>query len=195
MKKQDKINFINKVNSFFVDAKNHGNNGNNWWYPKPNRIAYNVKMREFFSVSKLEPMLSKRQREYYNDNTLYSIAEEQLNDEAMMLIDDIQVEYGLSSNYAGRSGGWLEVDFNNPLEDVIDNEVELKNLSYYYKEAKKLEKLEQDVRQFIEQRHKALNVYMSTDRYYKDLLERLSDDKEIADIYKTQAKSLLDKLN
>jgi len=194
MKKQDKINFINKVNSFFVEAKNHGNNGNNWWYPKPNRIAYNVKMKEFFSVSKLEPMLSKRQREYYNDNTLYSIAEEQLNDEAMMLIDDIQIEYGLSSNYAGRSGGWLEVDFNNPLEDVIDNEAEQENLSYYYKEAKKLEKLEQDVRQFIEQRHKALNVYMSTDRYYKDLLERLSDDKEIADIYKTEAKSLLDKL-
>ena len=195
MKKQDKINFINKVNSFFVEAKNHGNNGNNWWYPKPNRIAYNVKMREFFSVSKLEPMLSKRQREYYNDNALYSIAEEQLNDEAMMLIDDIQIEYGLSSNYAGRSGGWLEVDFNNPLEDVIDNEPELENLSYYYKEAKKLEKLEQDVREYIEKRHKALNVYMSTDAYYKDLLERLSDDKEISDIYKTQAKSLLDKLN
>lgn len=39
----NKIEYINKVNDEFTNAGNHGGN-NNWWYPKQNVIAYNVKL-------------------------------------------------------------------------------------------------------------------------------------------------------
>jgi len=187
-----KINYINEVYTRFTDAKNHGNQGNNWWYPKVNRIAYNVKMRSFGYVESLRKELTPRQNDYYSDNMLYEIMQEDIIDNANMLSDDIQEEYGLNNGFSGRSGGWIEVDYVNNLF-ILDKDTE-EDVNALYKEAKALEQLESDVCEFIKKQHKALNAYIDTPQYYKDFSERLTSDEEIADIYKDKITALTHKL-
>lgn len=192
-----KIEYINKINTFFRDARNHGNSGS-WWYPKQNRIAYNVKMRSFCDTDTLRKSMTARQNEFYSDNELYDRAwYGMIEDEATMLMDEIKDTYSLVKDcgMAGRSGGWLEVDYQNDLIEV-DETTDKNDIAYYYKLAKELEKQEGEVRELIEQRHKALNAYIDTPEYYKDIAENvLYDDEVIGEFYKDKIKTLTDKLN
>jgi hypothetical protein len=195
MTKKEKIDYVNSVYLRFQDARNHGHNGHNWWYPKPNVIAYNVKMHGASKdIEDIRKHMTERQNKYYSDDTLYEISQEQLWDEARMFSDDLDIEYGLTSGYAGRSGGWLEVEYKNDLSELGDDS-SIEDVNYFYKEAQKLEKLETEVSEKIKKAHKSLMVYMNTEQYCLDFVERLSDDEEIGEIYKSKAKDLLDKLN
>jgi len=192
MTKKQKIEYINEVYTRFTDTHNHGNQGDNWWYPMPNTIAYNVKMHSFVDVESLRKELTARQNDYYSDDTLYKIMSEDITDNANMLSDDIQEEYKLENGYAGRSNGWIEVEYVNNLF-ILDEDTE-EDVNALYKEAKALEQLESDVCEFIKKRHKALNAYIDTPQYYKDMVERLTSDEEIADIYKDKITALTHKL-
>ncbi|MEK7578206.1 MAG: hypothetical protein AAB456_00590 [Patescibacteria group bacterium] len=194
MTKKDKIDFINKVNDKFTNARNHGHNGNNWWYPKPNVIAYNVKMHGASkNIDDIRKFMTERQNEYYNDDALYEICNENQNDTARMFSDDIDETHGVKSGYAGRSGGWLEVEYSNPLPDSLYDTTS-KDINYIYQEAKKLDTLETKISQEITAGHERLQKYMNTDEYCKDVSDSLPDDDMIADEYKGRAKGLLDKL-
>lgn len=194
MNRKQKIDFINKVNDFFINAKNHGNNGDNWWYPKENVIAYNVKLYGGNkSIEDIRKLLSKRQNEYYSDSTLYEIMQDQQNDQAIMFSNELDEAYNVKSGYAGRSGGWLEVEYNNDLIELEENTDE--DVNYYYKLAKELCNLEMKVSNHIEKSLSSYKKYINTDQYCADIVDILIDDEMIGDIYKNEAKSLLDKLN
>jgi len=195
MKKQERIEYINRVWSRFRFAKNHGNVGN-WWYPKENRIAYDVKMRSYGDVETLTSNLSDLQKDYYEgteylQQDIYS--EQEYTCE--MLIDNLVDNYDLvtSAGFAGRSGGWIEVDFEVGFEEV-DNTFYDSEISESYKMAKELEEEEQLVEKEIARQHKAYNYYVDSDNYYTDLREGLMTDEDIKQSYKDQAESLLSKI-
>ena len=109
MTKQQKIDYINQVNDRFREARNHGRNGSNWWYPTPNTIAYNVKLYgQKQGIEEIKELMTDRQKEYYSDDNLYDFINHWQNQEAEMFSNDLDLEYSVKSGYAGRSGGWLE---------------------------------------------------------------------------------------
>lgn len=192
MQKAKKIEFINRVYLRFADARNHGSNGNSWWYPKANVIAYNVKVYSWLDMSEVRKNLTIRQNDFYSDNELSEIASENQNDEARMFSDDIDSEYGVKSGYAGRSGGWLEVEYPSSLQEVDKTSEEI---DYYYQQAKELEELEATISQKIEKALAGYKKYIGSPQAAKDFADNLLSDEDIADIYKGKAKNLLDKLN
>src|SRR3990167_11295644 len=106
MNKAEKVNYINTILDRFENARNHGNNGNNWWYPMPFRIAYNVKMYSFLDIDKLREMMSDRQRKYYDKKDLNDLWYETINQEAELAIGEIKEISPLIYDvfFAGRSG-------------------------------------------------------------------------------------------
>ena len=118
--------------------------------------------------------------------------QEQQWDTANDLSDDIDAEYGVKSGYAGRSGGWLEVDYQNNLSD--DEQEIADNVENFYKDAKELDALEVEIHEEIKKRHASYSKYIGSAEYYKDIAENLLDDEAIADIYKGNIKDLADKL-
>ena len=197
MTKKEKITYINEVNDRFMNAKNHGNS-NNWWYPLENRIAYNVKMSAFADVDTLEDYLTKRQNDFYSKETLYQLLQDKQDTDGEMLVLDIKEQYKLDAVFAGRSGGWIEVDYENGLIELDENgdtiyESDV-DINMYYKEAKALEKLEIDVADFIEKSHAEYEKYINSKEYYRDISEMLLDDQEIAETYRNDIKRLANKL-
>ena len=197
MTKKEKITYINEVNDRFMNAKNHGNS-NNWWYPLENRIAYNVKMSAFADVDTLEDYLTKRQNDFYSKETLYQLLQDKQDTDCEMLVLDIKEQYQLDAVFAGRSGGWIEVDYENGLIELDENgdtiyESDV-DINIYYKEAKALEKLEIDVADFIEKSHAEYEKYINSKEYYRDISELLLDDQEIAETYRNDIKRLANKL-
>lgn len=190
MTKAKMIEYVNNVSVRFQDARNHGNSGN-WWYPKPNRIAYNVKMRAFGDVASLREVLTDVQNGYYSDEDLQARIDWQLEDEARMLADEVGDMVDGSAYYAGRSGGWLEVDYSGV--EWLENDAHIDDVRAAYKEAKELEELETKVATFIEKQHKALNAYIDTPEYYEDIASALDDDETIKEHYKDEAAKLLAK--
>jgi hypothetical protein len=192
--RQQKIDFINEVNDKFINAKNHGNS-NNWWYPTQNKIAYNVKIHSYVDIKKLREKMSKRQNEYYTDEKLYSTYDHMLEDECEMLVSDINIEFAdiEDVNFAGRSSGWFEVEYKNNIDEVDENSIsdEINNV---YDEAVQLDKFENEVSKWIQNRHDTLEKYIGTDGYYCDIVDNLMDDEDIGEIYKGQALSALNKL-
>ena len=193
MTKQEKIKYINATFLRFVDAKNHGGH-NNWWYPKANVIAYNVKLHgSSKSIEDIRTKLSKRQNEYYTDEDLY----EQINDaqgwEAEQFSDSLDEDYCVTSGYSGRSGGWLEVEYTNELTELEEDTNE--DVTYFYKLAKALTLKELTIAEYISKSLKHYQQYLNTDQYVTDIIEQLNDDETIGDIYKSRAKDLLDHLN
>lgn len=200
MKKQNKIDFINKVFERFDGASNHGN-GNNWFYPTSNVIAYDVKMHNFGDVETFREGLSKLQNSLITDDFIYDCMNNNQNFEAECLIDDIKEVFGLESWYAGRSGGWLEVQFENglPSDYELDNYTS-SDIQEVYQEAKDMEDMEDKVAQYIKDGHRGLNDYIDSDSYYSELKdtflanEYIKDDKDIKHDIK-MASSLGDLLN
>lgn len=197
MRKNEKIEYVNNVHERFENARNHGNQGNNWWYPIAYRIAHDVKMSSFLDVDKLRKVMSDRQNDYYkNDHDLFNLWYKTLETETETLIDILETEYELVEDVyqAGRSGGWLEVQFTCELE-YIDSDTPAVDVNHYVKAAKELERQAGAVRQRIEKSHKALNEYIDSQDYYNDLIEyELMTDEEIAEMYQDQINILARKL-
>lgn len=197
MTKKQKVEYINEINKRFREAKNHGK-GNNWWYPKQNVIAYNVKIYEGTDGEEIRKAMTKRQKEYYTDENIYEILQDYQDREAEQLADEV-MEYNLVEDayFAGRSGGWLEVEYNNGLEQIDDNGIDYHkdDIKEYYKQAKELEKVEGEVRTMIENRTQWYVKYITSKQFIDYIVsELLLDDEAIGDIYKEKAKKLLDKL-
>lgn len=190
------IEYIEQVSERFENASNHGN-GNNWWYPQKNTIAYNVKIYAGASTEDVRKHLTARQNDYYSDDDLMEIMQEQQNDAARIFSDDIDNEYGVKSGYAGRSGGWLEVEYHNDIADYQQNEwaeSHIDDIRAAYKEAKKLDQLESDIAEYIKKSVKNYSQYLNGIEYPKDIAESLQTDEDIADTYKGKIKGLTDKL-
>jgi hypothetical protein len=185
------------VNEKFRDAKNHGNGGN-WWYPKQNVIAYNVKIYASPDAEEIRKAMTKRQKEYYTDENIYEILQDYQDQEAEQLANEV-MEYDLVEDayFAGRSGGWLEVEYSNGLEQIEDNGIDYHKdyIKEYYKQAKELEKIEGEVKTMIENTKKEYIKYITSKQFIECIVsEMLLDDEAIGDIYKQKAKTLLDKL-
>lgn len=206
-----KINYIKEIHALFYDSRNHGKGGNNWWYPTPNVKAYNVKMRNFADIDDLRKEMSTLQNDYYTDEDLRNIIDEENISTCQLLKEDttgvtgaLEIDNLLIEDvyYAGRSGGWLEVEYTNTLQEFIDDyvnygdekDIPLKVVNEYYKKAKELVQLESDVAQFIQDEHKKYNNYVGTTNYYKDLVYTMLDDENIKATYKKQADTLLSKI-
>ena len=192
MNKKEKIEYINNVYNKFENAKNHGTNGSGWWYPTSFTIAYNVKMYSFADVESLRDNMSPLQNEYYNDDSLCECINTELEYTGESLIEDIQEQYGLQALYAGRSGGWLEVDYNNIVDiDYVDDDMSYDDVNFYLLEAKRLEKIENNVSNFIKKRHTEYNDYVDTGAYYRYICDNyILPDNEIKEIYKYKIKKL-----
>lgn len=193
MKKAEKIKFINEVYYKFTDAHNHGR-GKNWWYPSPNVIAYNVKMYGTCKgIEDVREKMTKRQNEYYTDEDLYGEFDELRNSDRDALIADVQIEFEKVEGcwFAGRSGGWLEVQYTNSLEEVDENS---EDIEYYYKEAKALDDEEGRVAEFVKDRILSLGKYEDSDEFVNDFVEILLDDETIGEVYKEKAHAILEKL-
>jgi hypothetical protein len=190
--KKAMIEFINATFARFEDAKNHGR-GNNWWYPLPNVIAYNVKMSSFGDVESFRKHLKEVQNDYYNDNALNEHIAYLLNDEAEMLKNDVIELNPLVEDafYAGRSGGWLEVAYIVHFERVSEDD-DLETIKDYYSLAQKLEDAETSVAEFIKKSHKSLNNYVGTPDYYTDLANELLTDEAIITSLEEQAHEKLE---
>lgn len=192
MKKMEKIDFINEVYKRIMEAPNHGGN-NNWWYPQSGVIAYNVKMHKWPDIETLRGYLSKLQNDHYNDDDLDSYINWELENECIVLKDDIMEIFGLESWFAGRSGGWIEVEF--PTVEEADPDNEYLTIDEQYKQAKKIDKLADNVENFIVERHKSLHKYIDTPEYYQDIAGALLNDQDIKNEYQQRIKDLTNKIN
>lgn len=192
MTKKDYTNYIEKVYTKFIDARNHGGGGNNWWYPTQNTIAYNVKMHRFATVETLRTYLTKLQNEYYTDETLQDVIYQEQEDTCRFLVEDIKEQSQLITgvNFAGRSGGWVEVTYTNNI-DIDITEIRynytVKDIKEVYAVAKELEETEAKVSKFIEDSHTYYNKYIDTKEYYTNLVDLLVTDEDIRKEYKARS--------
>ena len=194
MNKKQKIDYINKVNERFINAHNHGNNGNNWWYPRANMIAYNVKLYgRSMTIDDIREFMTKRQNDYYSDDMLYELCDEEQVRQARMFSDDIDEMYKVKSHYAGRSGGWLEVEYNNPLEEAVES-MSAQDINNLYCEAQELEALEAKIATYIAKSLKSYQKYLNTTEYCRDIVNVMMSDEDLGELYKGKIKSLTDKL-
>ena len=95
--------------------------------------------------------------------------------------------------FAGRSGGWLEVEYSNNLDEITEED-KMSDVNYNYQEAKKLEKLESEVSEYVNNFISNLSKYEDSKDYTRDIADNMLDDESIGDIYKSQAQKLIDKL-
>lgn len=203
MNKQKKLDKINKIAERFINARNHGDGGD-WWYPRENRIAYDIKMSSFgFSYDDIEDKLTDKQKDFYENmdeliNEYYWNTLECKLDE---FIADIKAEYKTVREcyQAGRSGGWLEIDYRNELGELYDNVADFEScesysIDYIYNEMVALDKEEQEISERIKRELKALNSYIESEDFKDDFINTLMTDEDISDYYKQNAKRLIDKI-
>lgn len=190
MNKKEKKAYIDRVHLRFEDARNHGRNGNNWWYPTPFVMAYNVKMygREK-TLDDFREKMTKRQNEYYTDDMLENEWWYLRNNECEALAEYVKENDGvLDVWYAGRSGGWIEVQYTNSLclsDDCLESD---------FREAKALEALEAKIEKEIAEYLKRYKKYLNSEEWRSDFVDGLLDDEAIAEIYKERAEEYIEKL-
>ena len=189
---KQKREYAEAVNERFINARNHGHSGNNWWYPVENTIAYNVKVYSGPSLRAIKEKMTERQKDYFSDESLYESMMYKQSDQATMAAEDIENNFkGVkSTGYAGRSGGWLEVEFINDIGGYLHDE----DIKSAYIAAKELEDNEVRVSEFIKKSHKWYIGYIESEEYINDFIESLMTDEDIADIYRGKIKTLADKL-
>ena len=196
MTKKQKIEYIEQVREKFENASNHGHNGGNWWYPKQNTIAYNVKMYHGgVSVDDIREKMTARQNEYYdNDEYFYNITQDYINMECEMLMQDIEHnDLVVETGFAGRSGGWFEVEYSNSIGDYDLDDTE--QINDAYNTAKKLEQVESEVEQEVMKRKAGLEKFLDSKDFIDYVIdESIMSDSDIAGIYKGRIKDLADKL-
>lgn len=201
MKKTKKLNYINEKMSYFWNAKNHGHNGNNWWYPYPvaGQVAYNIKV---YTGPKVDyNLFTAKQKEFYQN--IDEMVNEQyyyvMNDELSFLIKEIEELEMVEAVYqAGRSGGWLEVKYRLPVSSEYDSVEDFEacegDVSELYEDVKRLVELEARVLKMIEEGEKGFISYIQSDEFQKDLIINMKSDDEIKDYYKEKAKEFINKI-
>lgn len=195
MTKKQKKDYINSVYTTLADAKNHGRNGGNWWYPMPNVIAYNVKIwGQQKSIKDIEVKMTPKQRDYYAEVVLWEIEQDIINDACDELRQEVKEIDGVCDAwFAGRSGGWFEVEYNNPLE-LVDDDTYPQAIAELYREAKKVQATIDRVADLVQQRHRHFCEYLNSEAYIDDFIERLWCDEQIDIHYRNQVKHLVDKI-
>lgn len=210
MTKKQKIKYITDVYYKIAEARNHGRQADNWWYPQANWIAYNVKGFYGFDFEGFRKTLSDRQNEYYQDSDFediwYNWLDIEQDDLRSTIHGDDEIlpfeitDFVNDTRFAGRSGGWLEVEYRNDLYDLEDRaeyeDIDSTEINKLYKEAKSLEKAETEISKYIEKHIKRLKEYIDTSDFYWDIKDNfILSDEDIADIYKNKIDNLIDKLN
>lgn len=203
MNKQKKLDKINEIAERFINAENHGSGGN-WLYPKRDRIAYKIKISSFsFSFDDIKDKLTDKQKDFYKNideliNTYYWNTLEFTLEE---FITDIKNSYKYVSEcyQAGRSGGWLEIDYRNELGELWDNiedfeRYESYDIDYIYDEMVALDKKEREISERIKRELKALNNYIESEYFKNEFINTLMNDEDISDYYRQEAKRLIDKI-
>ena len=187
MTKQNKIDFINEVNDRFLSAENHS--GSN------NTLSYNVKVYgSNISGEEIREKITDRQREYHSLDDIYQAMDMFQSDSADMLSDEVSNIDGVKECYfAGRSGGYLEVEYCNALEEVYEEDFN-EDIASLYKVAKELEETETKVSNLIDKRYNGYCKLINSKDYIIAIINNLYDDKDIAKIYKKKIKNLTDKL-
>jgi hypothetical protein len=187
----------------FEEAENHGKNGDNWWNPESYRIAYKIKMKSWPSCKEMRKVLSPLQNEYYGDEVLNHLMDSERVDELRRFIFEMKDRYNkkISITIAGRSGGWMEVDYSSlaeydrytlecELEEGIIDEEEEEGI---YNDIMDLEELENEVAGMIENTHREYNKYVGTTEYYEDVTSTLIGDDKIREIYEEKGREYLKK--
>ena len=196
MNKKEKIEFINDTNEKFREASNHGNQGDNWWYPNENTIAYDVKMNDFGDIERIRRLLSDKQNEFYSDEYLQNEIYQEQTDECNTLIWELEETDILSASFAGRSEGWIEVEYQNSLQYVdAEEDLTLNDIEDEYKEARNLIKQEEKIRKLIERRWEDYNKYVDSKEYYKEFVIHLATENEINAEYQNDINNLKAKIN
>lgn len=203
MTKDKKLKKINEIAERFINARNHGNGGN-WWYPKKNRIAYDIKMSSFgFSYDDIKDKLTDKQKDFYKNideliNAYYWDTLGCTLDEFITDIKDIY-KYVNECYQAGRSGGWLEIEYRNGLGELWDSiedfeGYELYSIDELYKNMIELDKEEQEISERIKRELKALNSYIESEYFKDEFINTLMTDKDISNYYRQEAKRLINKI-
>ena len=187
----------------FEEAENHGKNGDNWWNPVSYRIAYKIKMKSWASCKEMRKVLSPLQNTYYSDEVLEHLMDSEQVDELRRFISETEDRYNknISITIAGRSGGWMEVDYSklaeydrytleSELEEGVIDEEEEEGI---YNDIMELEELENEVAGMIENRHREYNKYVGTTEYYEDVTSALIDDEKIREKYEEKGREYLKK--
>lgn len=203
MTKKQKLDKINSIADRFINARNHGGN-NNWWYPKRNVIAYDIKMSSFgFSYDGIKDKISDKQKDFYKNinGMIDSFYWDTLNNELEYFIEDLKEEYECIKDcyQAGRSGGWLEIEYINELDELWDSvedfeSSEVYSIDYIYDEMIKLDKKEKEISEKIKKGLSDLNKYIDSEDFKDDFINTLMTDDDISDYYKKEAKRLIDKI-
>ena len=176
MKTNDKIIAIEEQQKRFEN--NHGGRSN-WWYPYPDTIAINVKMRSFADMDTLREKLTPLQNESMSDEAIQDLFYMEQGAECEILRDEVMEMDGVTNAwFAGRSGGWLEVQFSDADFDVEDPE-DAQEVSEVYDAVMVLEKQADAVQELVERAHKAYNDYVDSDGYYTHIMEGIQTDEEI----------------
>ena len=201
MTKKQYIEKISIINNAFINADNHGRNGNNWFYPTENTVAYNVKMHAWGDIDTLRGYLTPLQDKRYTDEELRDVIDNEHYDTCEMLVGDLQEQFPDIEDiiFAGRMGGWIEVSYRNYIsydfngcytDEELEERYTLEELKEEYTTARILEKVEQGVRKEIEKQHAGYNKYVDTPEYYKDLADTLIPDDEIKEEISQEIKEL-----
>ena len=197
--KKAMLEYIEATRARIEDAPNHGGS-NNWWYPSPWTVAYNVKMYVFPDVDKLREHMSAAQNSYYqDDHTLFSPAwDDLLETEWYFLRNDLlELPCVEDVRQSGRSGGWCEVTYTaiNDADTITEDDTSA-DIARVYADAVALEKAEKAVDTLIKDRHASLNKYIKSKAYYTDITnEKLLTDEDIKDIYSSKADVYREKAN
>lgn len=203
MKKDKKLKKINEIGEMFINARNHGGGGN-WWNSKRDVIAYNIKMSSYgFSYDDIKDKLSDKQKDFYKNidkliDAYYWDTLECTLDEFITDIKDIY-KYVNECYQAGRSGGWLEIEYENALGELWDSVADFESyesysIDYIYDEMVALDKEEQEISERIKRELKALNSYIESEYFKNEFINTLMTDEDISDYYKAEAKRLIDKI-
>ena len=203
MNKEKKLKKINEIGKRFINARNHGGGGN-WWYPKRNVIAYDIKMSSFgFSYDDIKDKISDKQKDFYKNinGMIDSFYWDTLNNELEYFIEDLKEEYECIKEcyQAGRSGGWLEIEYINELGELWDRvedfeSSEVYSIDYIYNEMIKLDKKEREISSKIKKALNALNKYIDSEDFINDFINTLMTDADISNYYKQEAKRLINKI-
>ena len=146
-----------------------------------------------YSIEDIRKNMTKRQNEYYSDESIYSIIEDIRDMSREDLVSNVINMGAKKAYFAGRSGGWLEVEYSNNLDEITEED-KMSDINYNYQEAKKLEKLESEVSEYVNNFISNLSKYEDSKDYTRDIADNMLDDESIGDIYKSQAQKLIDKL-
>lgn len=182
MKKEQKLEYIKSVRARIQDAPNHGGGGTSWWYPTQWTVAYNIKIyARSKDIDDIRAKMTPVQNKYYSDTTVYEFVNMIQMDSCNVLREVIkEVAEVESVEFAGRSGGWVEVKYK-PVSDADADlsDYDKQMLNELYTEMVKIDEAEQRVSQIVKETVSAYIKYIQSNEYVTDIVEMLLDDEDI----------------